>query len=111
MEHFVRPLALADSLDIDQYDIYFYAPPRFASYLRSKPFTIGELKSMPGEQFLANIGKGVPPFPPEVMRTYVRQDCQIIRSIRPDLVIGDMRPSLAISARIEGALCAVIMNA
>ena len=115
MAHFVRPLALADSLaigrDTDQYDIYFYAPPRFSSYLRNKPFTVGELKNMPGEQFLANIGKGAPPFPPDVIRSYVKQDCEIIRRIRPDLVIGDMRPSLPISARIEGTLCAVMMNA
>lgn len=115
MAHFVRPLALADSLAIDQatdqYDIYFYAPRRFSAYLRNKPFTVGELKHMPGEQFLANIGKGAPAFPPDVIRAYVKQDCEIIRRIKPDLVIGDMRPSLPVSARIEGTLCAVMMNA
>ena len=56
MAHFVRPLVLADSLDTAQYDIYFYAPARFSPYLRHKSFKVGELKTMPGEQFLANIG-------------------------------------------------------
>jgi UDP:flavonoid glycosyltransferase YjiC (YdhE family) len=111
MAHFVRPLALADSLDREQYDVHFYAPQRFAPYLRNKPFATGELRSMPGEQFLENIGKGAPAFPPKVIRGYVKQDCELIGSLRPDLVIGDMRPSLPISARLQKALCAVIMNA
>src|SRR5256885_306960 len=60
MAHFVRPLALADSLDPSQYDIHFHAPSRFLPYLRDKPFIVGDLKSMPGERFLANIGRGAP---------------------------------------------------
>jgi UDP:flavonoid glycosyltransferase YjiC (YdhE family) len=111
MAHFVRPLVLAESLDTAQYDIYFYAPARFSSYVQHKPFIVGELKTMPGERFLANIGKGAPPFPPDVIRDYVKRDCELIRSIGPDLIIGDMRPSLPISARLEGASCTVIMNA
>ncbi|HMC57878.1 MAG TPA: hypothetical protein VKJ01_01680, partial [Candidatus Solibacter sp.] len=39
------------------------------------------------------------------------QDCELIRGIRPDLAIGDLRPSLPISARLEGTSCAVVMNA
>ena len=54
MAHFVRPLALADSLDTSRYDVHFYAPARFFRYLQGKPFTIGELHSMPGERFLEN---------------------------------------------------------
>src|SRR5438132_6071655 len=92
MAHFVRPLALADSLDPAQYDIHFHAPSRFFPYLRDKPFTVSELPNMPGERFLANIAKGVPPFPPDVIRSYVKQDCEILRSVRPHIVIGDMRP-------------------
>ena len=104
MAHFVRPLALADALDTSRYDVYFCAPARFLPYLRHKPFIVSELKTMPGEHFLANIGKGAPPFPPDVIRDYVRRDCEFIRSIGPDLVVGDMRPSLPISSRLEGAV-------
>jgi UDP:flavonoid glycosyltransferase YjiC (YdhE family) len=111
MAHFVRPFVLADSLDTGQYDIFFYTPRGFSPYLRHKPFIAGELKTMGGEQFLANIGKGSPAFPADVIREYVKCDCELIRSIGPDLVIGDMRPSLQISARLEGVCCAVIINA
>lgn len=111
MAHFVRPLALAESLDSREYDVHFRAPARFAPYLRNKAFHTGELASMPGEQFLANLAKGAPMFPASVLRGYVVQDRELIRELRPDLVIGDMRLSLAISARLERAPFAAMINA
>ena len=111
MAHFVRPLALADSLDASRYDVHFYAPPRFSHYLKDKPFAIGELRTMPGERFLENTAKGAPVFPADVIRGYVQQDRELIARIAPDLVVGDMRLSLPISARLEGALSAVMINA
>ena len=68
MAHFVRPLALAESLDSERYEVYFYTPPRFSRYLQNKPFFVGELASMPGEQFLANIARGAPLYPSGVLR-------------------------------------------
>jgi UDP:flavonoid glycosyltransferase YjiC (YdhE family) len=111
MAHFVRPLVLSEALDTDRYDIFFYAPSRFSHFLLNKPFTIGELATMPGEQFLANLSRGASLFPPDVVRKYVKHDRDLISSIRPSLVIGDLRPSLAISARLESTPCAVIANA
>ena len=111
MAHFVRPLALAASLDPRFFDIHFHAPARFAHHLTGRPFTCGTLDSMPGEQFLANLAKGSPLFPANVVRRYVHEDRALIRAIAPDLVVGDMRPSLPISARLEGVAGAVVMNA
>ena len=111
MAHFVRLLALADSACNGPYDLHFYAPRRFFSYLGNKPFKTGELQTMPGEQFLANLAKGAPLFPSDVIRDYVKQDRELIEKIRPDLVIGDMRPSLAMSARLTQVPCAVMINA
>jgi UDP:flavonoid glycosyltransferase YjiC (YdhE family) len=111
MAHFVRPLALAEALDNERYDIRFYAPPRFSRYLKDKPFTVGELASMPGEQFLANISRGAPLFPAAVLRGYVEEERELFRKLRPDLVIGDMRLSLPISARLDSVPHAVMINA
>jgi UDP:flavonoid glycosyltransferase YjiC (YdhE family) len=111
MAHFVRPLALADSLDTGRYDIHFYAPSRFFGYVKDKPFAIGELRTMPGERFLENTSRGAPVFPTEVIRGYVKQDRELIGRIKPDLVIGDMRLSLPISAHLEGVSSAVMINA
>ena len=111
MAHFVRPLALAESLDAARYDVHFYAPRRYSRYLHNKTFATGELASMPGERFLENLSKGRPLFPAGTIRDYVGQDRKLIRELRPDLVIGDMRLSLPISARLEGSLYAIIFNA
>jgi UDP:flavonoid glycosyltransferase YjiC (YdhE family) len=112
MAHFVRPVALADSVASDpHYDIHLYAPARFAHYLTGKPYSTGELNTMPGEDFLANIARGRPLFPARVLKDYVDADRELIRRLRPDLVIGDMRLSLPISSRLEQTPCAVIINA
>ena len=112
MAHFVRPVALADSVASDsRYEIHLYAPARFAHYLTGKPYSTGELNTMPGEDFLANIARGRPLFPAQILRDYVDADRELIRRLRPDLVIGDMRLSLPISSRLEKTPCAVIINA
>ena len=111
MAHFVRLLSLADTLDNTRYDVHFHAPARFAGHLRGRQYSVGDLPTMPGEQFLANIAKGSPAFPTAVLRTYVQFDRELIRRLQPDLVIGDMRLSLPISARLENTPCAVMINA
>ncbi len=113
MTHFVRPVALADSLTpkLAEFDLYLYAPERFAPYLGQKPYLTGKLKTMPGEDFLANLARGRPLFPAAVIRRYVHEDRDLIQNIQPDLVVGDMRPSLPISARLEKVPCAVLVNA
>ena len=70
MAHFVRLVALADSLVSKgaDYDLHLYAPARFAHYLAGKPYSTGELKTMPSEQFLDNIARGKPMFPADVIR-------------------------------------------
>ena len=110
MTHFVRPLVLAESLDPDSYEVHFYAPPQFSEYLRNKPFVVGELASMPGEQFLANLARGAPLFPADVLRGYVQEERGIFARVRPDLVVGDMRLSLPVSASLDGVIHAVVVN-
>lgn len=105
MAHFVRLLSLADTLDNTRYDVHFHAPARFVGHLRGRQYSVGDLPTMPGEQFLANIAKGSPAFPTAVLRTYVEFDRELIQRLQPDLVIGDMRLSLPISARLENTPC------
>jgi UDP:flavonoid glycosyltransferase YjiC (YdhE family) len=111
MQHFVRPLALAEGLDPDRFEIHLYAPRRYHRYLLSKPFHTGELATMPSEQFLANLSHGAPLFPASVLRGYLKDERALISRLKPDLVIGDLRFSLPVSARLEEVRCAVLMNA
>jgi UDP:flavonoid glycosyltransferase YjiC (YdhE family) len=111
MAHFVRPLALARSLPSAEYKIFFYAPAEYAPHVGSSDFAMHPLNTMPRERFLANLSRGAPMYPPEVLRDYVAADREIIRYVRPDLVVGDLRLSLPISARLENVRLAMLMNA
>jgi len=111
MSHFIRPLALAESINPDRYDVRFHAPTHFAKYLQASPLTTGELTTMPSDQFLDNLARGKPAYPAAVIRDYVRADRTLLRSLKPDLVIGDMRLSLSTSAALEGTRCAGMINA
>jgi UDP:flavonoid glycosyltransferase YjiC (YdhE family) len=113
LAHFARPVALADSLVPygEEYDIHLYAPARFAAHLSQKTYHTGELEAAPEEDFLQNIARGKPMFSADVLRSYIQEDRHLIRSLRPDIVIGDMRLSLSISARLEKVPFAVLMNA
>ena len=113
LAHFARPVALADSLVPygEEYDIHLYAPARFAIHLSQKTYHTGELKTAPPADFLKNIARGKPMFSADVLRSYVQEDCRLIRRLKPDIVIGDMRLTLSISARLERVPFAVIMNA
>jgi len=111
MAHFVRLLSLADTVDLARYDVHFHAPARFMGHLHGRQYIVGDLPTMPGEEFLANIAKGSPAFPNAVLRRYVRYDRELIQRVRPDLVMGDMRLSLPVSARLENVRFAVMINA
>ena len=84
MAHFVRPVALADSLAPyrDEYEIHLYAPSRFSAQSSWKKFyftgrtQIRRGRNLPGE-YRSRASRC---FPPEVLRAYVHEDCQLIRS-------------------------------
>lgn len=113
LAHFARPVALADSLVPygEEYDIHLYAPARFACYLSQKTYHTGDLKTAPPADFLNNIARGKPMFSADLLRSYVQEDIRLIRRLQPDIVIGDMRLSLSISARLEKVPFALMMNA
>ncbi len=47
----------------------------------------------------------------DVLRGYVEEERQIIDRVRPALVVGDFRLSLAVSAALSGVRCAMLINA
>ena len=55
------------------------------------------------EQFLAALAAGRPVYHAETLRSYVRDDLSLLESVDPDIVVGDFRLSLAVSA--ENPLC------
>jgi UDP:flavonoid glycosyltransferase YjiC (YdhE family) len=61
--------------------------------------------------FLDRLASGDPAYPADVLHRYVLDELRILEEIRPDLVIGDFRLSLCVSAQLRKTPFAFIFNA
>jgi UDP:flavonoid glycosyltransferase YjiC (YdhE family) len=111
MTHFTRPMALAECLDPEEYEIHFWTPRRFHPLIRQKHLRVGDLQTIDPAQFIQALAAGKPLYTREALRRYVRDDLAIIDQTRPDLIVGDFRLSLTISAPLSHVPFASIFNA
>lgn len=111
LAHVVRPLALARQLDTGRFRVLLACDPRYGAFLEGLPFPILPLRSQPSEHFLEAAAKGRPLYDLRTLRAYVRDDLDLLASVRPDAVIGDHRLSLSVSARVAGVPYLAITNA
>jgi UDP:flavonoid glycosyltransferase YjiC (YdhE family) len=111
LAHVARPVVLAAALDPALYAVTVAFDRRFDRLFGELPGERREIWSIPTRQFLDAVHRGRPLFDLETLRAYVRQDLQLIEESRPELVVGDFRLSLAVSARVAGVPYATITNA
>lgn len=98
LAHVARPVTLAQSLDPAKYDVHLAWDDRYASLFPSLPFTTHALRTIPSAQFLRALATGSPIYRYEELRDYVQHDQRLIEAVQPDLIVGDFRLSLSISA-------------
>jgi UDP:flavonoid glycosyltransferase YjiC (YdhE family) len=84
---------------------------RYRRFLEHEHFPSLPLRSISSGQFLKALAKGSPVYDLETLREYVNEDLKLIRVVMPDLIVGDFRLSLAVSARLAGVRYAAISNA
>jgi UDP:flavonoid glycosyltransferase YjiC (YdhE family) len=111
MTHFVRPAALAETLDPSEWEVFFRTPKRFHSLLSGFKHNVGDLQTIEPRRFLDALANGARLYSAEVLHQYVSDDLEIIKEVQPDLVIGDLRLSLCISAPVAHVSFASIFNA
>ena len=56
------------------------------------------------------LAKGKPLYSADTLRAYVKEDLDLIERYRPDVVVGDFRISLSVSARVAGVPYLTISN-
>jgi UDP:flavonoid glycosyltransferase YjiC (YdhE family) len=105
----VRLATLARALDPDRYDVHF-AATHFPDHV-DIPFTRWPLWGISAQRAQARLAAGKRLYTSRVMRRYVAADLEVIASTRPDLVVGDLRWSLAVSAPKLGVPLASLLNA
>jgi UDP:flavonoid glycosyltransferase YjiC (YdhE family) len=111
LAHVARPVTLAGALDPALYEVVIACSDRSRSFAGMGPWPFKSLDSISSERFLAALASGRPVYDLETLRRYVTRDLELIDEVRPDLVIGDFRLSLSVSARVAGVPYITVTNA
>lgn len=111
LAHLARPLVLASALDRDSYDITIACDNRYQTLLEQAPHNHVALHSIPSAEFLSALARGAPVYDLATLERYVDEDLRLIDKMRPDIVVGDFRLSLSVSARLRKVPYVGISNA
>jgi UDP:flavonoid glycosyltransferase YjiC (YdhE family) len=110
LAHVARPWTLAKSLDQKRYQVIFAAHPRFDALLGDAGFQRESLETIDSAQFMRALAKGSPVYSAKTLAAYVEQDLALIDRVKPDIIVGDFRLSLSVSARLVGIPYVAISN-
>lgn len=111
LAHVTRPLVLARSLDPADFETHFACAERFDFIYSDEHFQRWPLDSICSDRFLAAVSSGSPLFDQATLEAYVHEDLKLLDAIKPDVVVGDLRFSLSISARLRQVPYFSIINA
>jgi UDP:flavonoid glycosyltransferase YjiC (YdhE family) len=112
LAHVGRPLLLAQGLDPTRFEVHFAVAPWGRRWLGKGAMQVHELRTTRAPESFGNaLAKGQPLFTLAALAAGFDEDRALLDAIRPDLVVGDFRLSLAASARVSGVPYANICNA
>jgi UDP:flavonoid glycosyltransferase YjiC (YdhE family) len=111
LAHVARLVTLAKSLDPLRYDVCLAADNRYRSVLGDVPFPLRDIGTIAKAQFSDALARGAPLYTKKDLIGYVEEDRRLIDAFRPDLVVGDFRLSLNISAALSKVPYSTVTNA
>jgi UDP:flavonoid glycosyltransferase YjiC (YdhE family) len=111
LAHVGRPLALAATLDRRRYDVHIACAPGYEMFFKGSDVRSWHIGSISSARFLAALAAGNPVYDTRTLLHYVQDDLRLLRELRPDVVIGDFRLSLSVSARLAGVPYVGLINA
>ena len=111
LAHVGRPLRLGGLLHADGHDVVLATSADSNRFLTGFPGTTLTLVPTGKAQFIKNLAKGRPVFDLPTLRHYAEEDEALLKAVKPDLVIGDFRITLSITARRQGVPYATLTNA
>lgn len=110
LAHIARPAALLAGVDA-QHDVFFACAPRAARFVVIPPGQMLPIQSAASVVFGDRLRRGAPVYEASELVEYIGADLALIERVRPDLIVGDSRLSLSISARIVAVPYAGVANA
>lgn len=111
LAHVARPAALFAAVDTSRFDPLLACDSRSHRFLAVAPQCCLPIRSVDSAVFVERLRRGRPVYEAAELRDYVHADLDLIRDTSPDLIIGDFRLSLSVSARVAGVPYACIANA
>ena len=110
LAHLARPLVLAQALQ-PQWQVALACAPAYREFAIQSGLELLALESITPAQFRAAVDRGTRFYTAATLRRYVADDLALIGRYQPDLIVGDFRLSLSISARLAGIPYAAISSA
>jgi UDP:flavonoid glycosyltransferase YjiC (YdhE family) len=107
----VRLLALARRLPSERYEVHFACAEGDSSLFAGTSFRRWTLFTVDGPRALAALARGERLYDTKTLGRYVEDERRLFDQVKPELVVGDFRLSLAISARLAGVPTASLINA
>ena len=98
LAHVARVFTLANSLDRNTYEILIACDPRYKNLFSSYNIPTKSIYTISSNSFSTALEKGTPIYKTTTLEKYVTEDLKLIDDFKPDVVVGDFRISLAISA-------------
>lgn len=111
LAHFARIVGLAKALDSARYEVVIASDPRYAELERPRGCAFQPIRSIPSADFALALARGRPLYSAETLSQYVEEDLALLDRVKPDLVVGDFRLSLAVSAPLRKIPYAAVVNA
>jgi UDP:flavonoid glycosyltransferase YjiC (YdhE family) len=111
LAHVVRPSLLAQYAIDAGYRVSFATNGSIESWLMPELCERHALATILPSEFLTALRRGAWPYGYERLQRYCRADTHLIEQLEPDVIVGDMRLSLAISARRSNIPYIAISNA
>lgn len=102
LAHVARPWVLARMLDPACFDVTFARPEAYAWLTAAEAIRTRELWCQDQTVFARRLERGQPLYDLPTLVHYVDDDLALLETERPDVVIGDFRLSLSVSARLRG---------
>ncbi len=100
LAHVARPLCFAAGLDRDRYRTAIAAARHAAPHVAAAGIEWLDLDSIEPRSFLSALARGRSLYDADTLQRYVLADLALIERFAPDLVVGDFRLSLSVSARL-----------
>ena len=111
LAHVGRPLVIAKALAEAGYGVTFACAKRFLRFIDTGALHIVSITSIDAAQFVKRVTWGMPMFSPRELKAAIEEDRRLLEGLRPALVIGDMRWSLSVSARLTNIPYAAVSSA